>query len=92
MTLSVETIPGHSGLLPGLVKACPLATYTADTQWAALDGSWAQLYALVPKITNVHVQTYVDEEGAIDHTADVQDVVANTATRSGTPAWAGRAA
>jgi sugar phosphate isomerase/epimerase len=60
VTLSVESIPGHTRMLPVVAARCPEVTFTADTRWAALEDSWDLLSGLIPRLTNIHVQTYVD--------------------------------
>ncbi len=60
VSLSVESIPGHVRMLPAIAQSCPGVSFTPDTQWAALEDSWALLKSLMPRTVNVHVQTYVD--------------------------------
>jgi len=60
VSLSVEAIPGHTDVLPELVRTCPGVSFTLDTQWACLENSWRLHPALMPRVTNYHVQTHVD--------------------------------
>lgn len=60
VSLSVEGIPGHVSMLPVIARACPGVSFTVDTQWASLEDSWDLVNHLMPRVTNVHVQTYVD--------------------------------
>lgn len=63
VTLSVENIPGHARMLPLLADACPGLTFTADTRWTAQQGSWELMRGFASRITNLHVQTYIDPAG-----------------------------
>ncbi len=60
ITLSVEGIPGHTEMLPLIEEACPSVSFTFDTRWTALSGSWTLMDRLLKRTSNVHVQTYVD--------------------------------
>ncbi|HHX29399.1 MAG TPA: TIM barrel protein [Firmicutes bacterium] len=62
LTLSVENIPGHTDLLPLLAGTCPELAFTIDTQWTALEGSHDMLSGFLPRVNNVHVQTFVDTQ------------------------------
>lgn len=60
VSLSVENIPGHVRMFPLIAEACPEVSFTADTRWSAHECSWDLLLGLVQRITNIHVQTYID--------------------------------
>lgn len=67
LALSVETIPGHVEVLPDVLRDCPDVMVTVDTQWVALQGSWEFAYGLMPRVSNLHVQTRVEvgEDGSV---------------------------
>jgi sugar phosphate isomerase/epimerase len=60
VSLSVENIPGQLRMLGIIADSCAQVSFTADTRWAAMEDSWGLLSDLIPRLTNVHVQTYVD--------------------------------
>ncbi len=60
MAWCLEALPGYSRLLPLLEKECPYLQFVADTQWAAVEGDWRPLLDRVPRVTGLHVQTYID--------------------------------
>lgn len=63
VSLSVEAIPGHSALLPEILRCCPGVAFTLDTQWACLENSWRLLEQEKTRVNNVHVQTRLEIGG-----------------------------
>lgn len=63
VSLSVEAIPGHTDLLPEVHLSCPGVSFTLDTQWACLENSWRLHPALMPRVSNYHIQSYIDPSG-----------------------------
>jgi len=63
LALCLEALPGYSTLLPLLEKECPYLQFVADTQWAAVEGDWRPLLDRTPRVTGLHVQTFVDVSG-----------------------------
>ncbi|MGE5578905.1 MAG: sugar phosphate isomerase/epimerase family protein [Bacillota bacterium] len=68
VSLSVEAIPGHSALLPEVLRGCPGVAVTLDTQWACLENSWRLFEQQKTRVNNVHVQTRVEIGGDGDVT------------------------
>lgn len=63
VALSVENIPGHIGMLPAIAAGCPAVSFTADTRWTAHQNTWEFMRGFLPRLTNLHVQTYIDPAG-----------------------------